>query len=77
MATKYTVWPKNRQNSHTKCQHLPLQDLPKFTQIWIFCLHKNIPSGNSASLARKKAKHDSDAFWRENGDEPTTSRKKY
>jgi hypothetical protein len=31
VAIKYTIWPKSRLNGHLKYQHLPLQDLPKFT----------------------------------------------
>jgi hypothetical protein len=33
---KYTKWQQNRQNGLTICQHLSLQDTPKFTQILIF-----------------------------------------
>jgi hypothetical protein len=35
---KYTIWPSNRQNGDEKYRHLPLQDVPKFTQIGIFGL---------------------------------------
>jgi hypothetical protein len=35
---KYTKWPKI-------CRHLPLQNLPKFTQIGIFGF-ENMPSDN-------------------------------
>jgi hypothetical protein len=35
MATK---WHENRPNGNKIYQHLPLQDPPKFTQIWIFGL---------------------------------------
>jgi hypothetical protein len=41
MATKYVKWPqnmpnglKNLPNGHKIYQHLPLQDTPKFTQIF-------------------------------------------
>jgi hypothetical protein len=44
MATKYTKWQQNIPNGHQIYQHLPLQDRPKFTQIWIF--------GHLATLAR-------------------------
>jgi hypothetical protein len=38
MAIKYTQWPQNEQDGPKNTKHLPLQDLPKFTQIYIFCL---------------------------------------
>jgi hypothetical protein len=37
-AIKYNIWPQNRQNNTKKYQNLPFQDLPKFSQIWIFGL---------------------------------------
>jgi hypothetical protein len=37
-AIKCTKWPKNIQNGYKMYEHLPLQDPPKFTQIWIFGL---------------------------------------
>jgi hypothetical protein len=37
-ALKYTIWPWSRQDGPKNTQHLPLQDLPKFTQIRIFGL---------------------------------------
>jgi hypothetical protein len=30
------IWSQNRQSGRKKYQHLPLQDLAKFSQIWIF-----------------------------------------
>jgi hypothetical protein len=36
MDKKYTKWQQNGPYGHTKYQHLPLQDPPKFTQIGIF-----------------------------------------
>jgi hypothetical protein len=39
------------KKGNKKCQHLPLQDLPKFTQIRIFGLKIHIPSGNTAPKA--------------------------
>jgi hypothetical protein len=44
MTTKFTRWPKNIPFGHKinqtaqEIKHLALQDLPKFTQIWIFGL---------------------------------------
>jgi hypothetical protein len=44
MTTKFTKWPYNipfgrkMDTTAIKWQHLPLQDLPKFTQIGIFGL---------------------------------------
>jgi hypothetical protein len=35
---KYNKLPQYRQNGHIIYQHRPLQDPPKFTQIWIFGL---------------------------------------
>jgi hypothetical protein len=38
-AIKHTIWPENNgQIGCKKYQHLPLQDLQKFTQIGIFGL---------------------------------------
>jgi hypothetical protein len=45
MATRYTKWVK--YIPHTIYQHLPLQDLQKFTQIRF----ENMPSGNPATDA--------------------------
>jgi hypothetical protein len=44
---KYTKRPNNIQNEHEIYQHLPLQDPPKFTQIWTFGLKmpENISGG--------------------------------
>jgi hypothetical protein len=36
MASKYAKWPKYIPDGHKIYQHLSLQDIPKFTQIWIF-----------------------------------------
>jgi hypothetical protein len=38
MTTKYTKWKIYRPNGYKIYQHLPSQDLLKFTQIWIFGL---------------------------------------
>jgi hypothetical protein len=42
IATKYTKRPENIRNGHKVFRYLPrkisLQDIPKFTQIWIFGL---------------------------------------
>jgi hypothetical protein len=43
MSIKYN----KRPSVHKIYQHLPLQDPPKFTQIWIFWF-ENRPSGNPA-----------------------------
>jgi hypothetical protein len=40
-AIKYTAWSENGPNGHKIYQNLPLQVLPKFTQIWIFGLKTN------------------------------------
>jgi hypothetical protein len=45
IGTKYNKWPENRPKCHKIYQHLPLQVLPKFTQIRIF-LFENMPSDN-------------------------------
>jgi hypothetical protein len=34
MAIKYTDWPQNIPIDHKIYQHIPLQDSPKFTQIF-------------------------------------------
>jgi hypothetical protein len=41
MSIKYNKRPKNGPSVHKIYQHLPLQDPPKFTQIWIFGLKTN------------------------------------
>jgi hypothetical protein len=45
ISTNYTkcTWniTKDRRSVHKICQHLPLQDPPKFTQSWIFGLKTN------------------------------------
>jgi hypothetical protein len=46
MSIKYTKSPWNRPNVHKICQHLPLQDCPKFKQLSIFGLKMHLPSGN-------------------------------
>jgi hypothetical protein len=43
---------------NTKCQHLSLQGLPKFTQIGIFGLKIHIPSGNTDHRLRKTLRFD-------------------
>jgi hypothetical protein len=45
--SKKTERPNNIQNEHEIYQHLPLQDPPKFTQIWTFGLKmpENISGG--------------------------------
>jgi hypothetical protein len=35
---KYMKWHLNVPNGHKISQHPSLQDTPKFTQIWIFCM---------------------------------------
>jgi hypothetical protein len=47
MAVKYFHWQQNRPNGHKIYLDFPLQDPPKFTQNWYFCL-ENKPSGNPA-----------------------------
>jgi hypothetical protein len=41
MSIKYNKRPENGPSVHKIYQHLPLQDRPKFTQIWIFGLKTN------------------------------------
>jgi hypothetical protein len=41
MSIKYNKRPSNGPSVHKIYQHLPLQDPPKFTQIWIFGLKTN------------------------------------
>jgi hypothetical protein len=41
MATKYMKWQKNRQDGYKIYLNLPLQDPPKFYQIWFFGLKTN------------------------------------
>jgi hypothetical protein len=41
MSIKYNKRPYNGQRVNRICHHLPLQDPPKFTQIWIFGLKTN------------------------------------
>jgi hypothetical protein len=36
ISTKYTEWLSNRPSVRKIYQHLPLQDPPKITQIWVF-----------------------------------------
>jgi hypothetical protein len=55
MTVTYYEWPLYIPNGHKICQHLTLQDPPKFTQIPIFGL-KNMPSGNPALKRRRKQK---------------------
>jgi hypothetical protein len=51
MAIKYTIYVAyKRQNVSKQYQHLTLQDLPKFTQIWIFGLKIYVPSGNQSDV---------------------------
>jgi hypothetical protein len=40
-AKKYTKWPDNLPNGHEIYQNLPLQELPKLTQIGIFGFKTN------------------------------------
>jgi hypothetical protein len=41
MVIRYTKWLSNISNAHKIVQHLPLQDPPKLTQIWIVGLKIN------------------------------------
>jgi hypothetical protein len=41
MSIKYNKRPQNGPSVHKIYQHLPLQEPPKFTQIWIFGLKTN------------------------------------
>jgi hypothetical protein len=47
-------------------KHLPLQDPPKFTQIWIFGLKIPIPSGNPAAavdVGKRRSLEKSEQSW--------------
>jgi hypothetical protein len=41
MSIRYNKRPQDGPSVHEIHQHIPLQDLPKFTQIWIFGLKIN------------------------------------
>jgi hypothetical protein len=57
MSIKYNKGPLNGPSVHKIYEHLPLQDHPKFTQIWIFGLKTNhlatLLSGTDVMIFKK------------------------
>jgi hypothetical protein len=58
-AIQYTKWQQNRPKGHKRYQHLSMQDTPKLTQIWNFCLKMY----HLATLAHTTARLGSLSTW--------------